>query len=84
MAFYFYEQTEDFSYVILISFFISFLYKFALQIVGDQAGLRFRSGTSQLYYDRPISSGQQTYDTNKVEWPVTEPMKKLEANAQVC
>lgn len=54
-----------------------------LHIVGDQAGMKYRSGAAQLYINRPISSGQQTYETNKMEWPVTEPMKKLEANAQV-
>ncbi|XP_060607441.1 uncharacterized protein LOC132759647 [Ruditapes philippinarum] len=63
---------------------LSLFYKFVLHIVGDEAGMKFRSATSQLYYDRPISSGQQSYDTNKIEWPVTEPMKKLEANAQAC
>ena len=36
-----------------------------------------------MYIDRPVSSGTQSYDTKKIEWPVTEPLKKLEANAQV-
>ncbi|XP_053383770.1 uncharacterized protein LOC123535779 [Mercenaria mercenaria] len=63
---------------------LSLFYKFVLHIVGDQAWIKFRSGSSQLYIDRPVSSGQQSYDTNKIEWPVTEPLKKLEANAQAC
>lgn len=54
-----------------------------LHVIGDQAGLKVRSGASQLYIDRPVSSGQQSYDTNKMEWPVTEPLQKIEANAQV-
>ena len=59
------------------------LFQFVLHVIGDKAGTRFRSATTQLFMDRPISSGQQSYDTKKVEWPVTEPLKKLEANAQV-
>ncbi|XP_052242919.1 uncharacterized protein LOC127852926 [Dreissena polymorpha] len=61
---------------------VSLFYKFVLYMVGDRAGQQYRSGASQLYFLRPISSGQQTYDTNTMEYPVTEPMKKLEADAQ--
>ncbi|WAR01988.1 XDH-like protein [Mya arenaria] len=56
---------------------------FVLNLVGVEAGLPYRSGASELYWTRPISSGVQTYDTVPVEYPVTQPLKKLEANAQM-
>ena len=52
-------------------------------MVGKQAGIKFQTGASELYFDRELSTGKQTYDTNKVEYPVTEPLQKIEANAQV-
>ncbi|KAL4223518.1 hypothetical protein ACF0H5_016989 [Mactra antiquata] len=63
---------------------LALFYKFVLHVIGDEAGFKYRSGQTQLYLDRPISSGQQTYDTNKTMWPVTEPVQKIEANAQAC
>lgn len=33
---------------------------------------------------RPLSSGQQSYDTNKNLWPLQQPVEKLEGIAQVC
>ncbi|KAL4225423.1 hypothetical protein ACF0H5_016113 [Mactra antiquata] len=59
------------------------LYKYFLYVMGDSAGFRFRSGFEVLHDTRPLSSGVQTYDTNKQEWPLNEPLKKLEANVQV-
>lgn len=41
----------------------------------------YKSGGYPL--ERPISSGIQTYDTKKQEWPVTEPLTKLEGKYQV-
>ncbi|XP_052797561.1 xanthine dehydrogenase/oxidase-like isoform X2 [Mya arenaria] len=61
---------------------LALFYKFVLNLVGVEAGLPYRSGASELYWTRPISSGVQTYDTVPVEYPVTQPLKKLEANAQ--
>ncbi|KAL3841843.1 hypothetical protein ACJMK2_019942 [Sinanodonta woodiana] len=58
-------------------------YKFVLQVVGDKAGARFQSATDCLPESRPVSSGEQTYDTQLIEYPLTEPLQKLEANAQV-
>ncbi|KAK3581553.1 hypothetical protein CHS0354_031893 [Potamilus streckersoni] len=58
-------------------------YKFVLQVIGDKAGVRFQSATDCLSVSRPVSSGKQTYDTQKIEYPLTEPLQKLEANAQV-
>ena len=54
-----------------------------LHLAGDTAGTAYQSGASELFFMRPISSGVQTYDTVKMEYPVTEPLKKVEANAQV-
>ncbi|KAK3581554.1 hypothetical protein CHS0354_031894 [Potamilus streckersoni] len=58
-------------------------YKFVLQVVGDKASARFQSATDCLPISRPLSSGQQTYDTQIIEYPLTEPLKKLEADVQV-
>ncbi|KAL3841842.1 hypothetical protein ACJMK2_019941 [Sinanodonta woodiana] len=58
-------------------------YKFVLQVIGDKAGARFQSAIDCLPISRPLSSGQQTYDTQMIEYPLTEPLKKLEADIQV-
>lgn len=41
----------------------------------------YKSGAMPLL--RPLSSGQQSYDTKPMEWPLTEPLIKLEAIDQV-
>uniref|UniRef100_A0A1B0D1G8 Aldehyde oxidase/xanthine dehydrogenase a/b hammerhead domain-containing protein n=1 Tax=Phlebotomus papatasi TaxID=29031 RepID=A0A1B0D1G8_PHLPP len=41
----------------------------------------FKSGATQI--DREISSGTQTFDTYEKNWPLTKPVKKLEALIQV-
>lgn len=56
-------------------------FQFVLSVCIDKVGQRYRSGATGL--SRPVSTGQQTYDTNKMEWPLTEPLMKLEARAQV-
>ena len=53
-------------------------------MLGTAAGARYRSGSTVLHDTRPLSSGTQSYDTKKVEWPLNEPLKKLEADIQVC
>ncbi|XP_055686789.1 uncharacterized protein LOC129792085 isoform X2 [Lutzomyia longipalpis] len=40
----------------------------------------FKSGGSVI--DRPLSSGKQTFDTYKGNWPLTQPVEKLEATIQ--
>ncbi|XP_048729395.2 xanthine dehydrogenase-like isoform X2 [Ostrea edulis] len=52
-------------------------YRFVLDVVGNKAASPFRSGALPLA--RPLSSGQQSYDTKPIEWPLTEPMTKVEA-----
>ena len=52
-------------------------------MLGNKAGARFRSAPTVLHDVRAMSSGTQSYDSNKLEWPVNEPIKKLEADIQV-
>uniref|UniRef100_A0A240PPU5 FAD-binding PCMH-type domain-containing protein n=1 Tax=Anopheles epiroticus TaxID=199890 RepID=A0A240PPU5_9DIPT len=63
---------------------ISFFYRFLLRVASDNnvatVNVRFRSGATML--QRPLSSGQQNYDTNKKNWPVTKYVPKLEGLAQ--
>lgn len=56
--------------------------QFALFMLGNKLDLRYQSGGFPL--ERPLSSGTQTYSTKKEEWPLTEPLLKIEGKAQVC
>lgn len=56
-------------------------WQFVLDVLGNKAGSVFRSGSVPL--TRPLSSGKQTYDTIPIEWPLTQPMTKVEAINQV-
>ncbi|XP_042860846.1 xanthine dehydrogenase/oxidase-like [Penaeus japonicus] len=56
------------------------LYKMVLGIVGDAAAATVTSGATDL--ERPLSSGQQTYDQNTETWPLGKPIPKLEARMQ--
>ncbi|KAH3886861.1 hypothetical protein DPMN_015058 [Dreissena polymorpha] len=51
-------------------------------MLGDKLDLRCRSGGFPL--ERPLSSGTQTYSTKTEEWPLTEPLLKVEGKSQVC
>lgn len=55
-------------------------YRFVLQVCPKAVSARYQSGASALV--RPVSSGIQTYDTRKEEWPLTEPMTKHDATYQ--
>ncbi|KAL8614120.1 hypothetical protein ACOMHN_026337 [Nucella lapillus] len=55
-------------------------YKFVLQVCPSAVAPRYVSGGFSL--ERPVSSGVQTYGTQKVEWPLTEPMTKRDAAYQ--
>uniref|UniRef100_A0A1Y9HF24 FAD-binding PCMH-type domain-containing protein n=1 Tax=Anopheles funestus TaxID=62324 RepID=A0A1Y9HF24_ANOFN len=62
---------------------VSLFYKFLLAVAGDNNVLvdpRFKSGSTML--ERPLSSGQQQYDTIKKNWPVTKYVPKLEGLVQ--
>lgn len=56
---------------------LGLFYRFVLDVLGNKAGSAFRSGSVPL--TRPLSSGKQTYDTIPMEWPLTQPMTKVEA-----
>lgn len=51
-----------------------------LGIIGDVASSDITSGATDL--NRPLSSGQQTYDQNAELWPLAQPIPKLEAGIQ--
>ncbi|CAG2214889.1 XDH [Mytilus edulis] len=59
---------------------IGFLYSYFLEVLGDNVASKLRSGAMPL--QRPLSSGQQSYDTKPMEWPLTEPLMKVEAMNQ--
>ena len=61
----------------------SFIMQFFLRVLGNNAGARYSSGATVLHDTRPLSSGTQTFDTKKIEWPLNQPLKKLEADIQV-
>jgi xanthine dehydrogenase/oxidase len=58
----------------------SLFYKFYLSCVIDKVDVRVKS--AGVPYVRPLSSGQQSYDSVPAEYPVTEPMPKLSALQQ--
>ena len=57
--------------------------QYFLHVLGQNVSAKYRSGSTVLHDVRPLSSGTQSYDTKKIEWPLNEPLKKLEANIQV-
>uniref|UniRef100_A0A1Y9H2G4 FAD-binding PCMH-type domain-containing protein n=1 Tax=Anopheles dirus TaxID=7168 RepID=A0A1Y9H2G4_9DIPT len=62
---------------------VALYYKFLLNVAPDGTVLvkpSFRSGGSVL--ERPLSSGQQTFDTYERNWPLTKNIPKIEALAQ--
>ncbi|XP_058124743.1 uncharacterized protein LOC131289060 [Anopheles ziemanni] len=63
---------------------IALFYKCILSVAmenGVAISPRFTSGASSL--ERPLSSGQQTFDTIEKNWPLTKNVPKLEGLAQV-
>ncbi|XP_046360643.2 xanthine dehydrogenase-like [Haliotis rufescens] len=59
---------------------ICLFYKCVLGMCGRKAASRFQSGGTNLM--RPVSSGTQTYDSRKDEYPLTQPMTKADATLQ--
>ncbi|XP_055352624.1 uncharacterized protein LOC129598650 [Paramacrobiotus metropolitanus] len=59
---------------------LSLFYKFALEATGNTAAERYRSAVGYLL--RPVSRGLQTYPTKKENWPLTQPIPKIESLAQ--
>ncbi|XP_059620522.1 xanthine dehydrogenase-like isoform X2 [Phlebotomus argentipes] len=60
---------------------IGLFYKAILSLApASKVKKEFQSGGSLI--ERPLSSGKQTFDTYKDNWPLTEPVEKLEAAIQ--
>ncbi|XP_049801265.1 uncharacterized protein LOC126236198 isoform X3 [Schistocerca nitens] len=58
----------------------SLFYKFVLSISPENVQRTMRSGGEMLM--RPVSAGKQDFDTNKMVWPLNEPIPKLEGLMQ--
>ena len=54
--------------------------QFALELVGDGADPRYRTAVGSL--KRPLSTGKQTYPTKPDDYPITQPIPKIESMAQ--
>ncbi|XP_013406957.1 xanthine dehydrogenase isoform X2 [Lingula anatina] len=63
---------------------VALFYKCVLSIVGEKAGARMRSGATKLIDQRPVSSGQQSFDTDPSKYPLNEPMPKVLARQQTA
>jgi len=61
---------------------LGLFYKFYLYVLGDSASEAVRSGALDL--DRGLSSGQQDFETDESQWPVSQPMQKYEAKIQAA
>ncbi|XP_035789869.1 xanthine dehydrogenase/oxidase-like [Anopheles albimanus] len=60
---------------------LALLYRFALSVHPETVGRLVRTGAHGL--ERPaVSSGQQSYETHRKRWPLTQSVPKLEALAQ--
>ncbi|GAB0094282.1 xanthine dehydrogenase [Sergentomyia squamirostris] len=60
---------------------IGLFYKAVLSLApAGKVKKEFQSGGSQI--ERPLSKGKQSFDTYKDNWPLTEPVEKLEAVIQ--
>lgn len=57
-----------------------YLFQFVLSLSPPGLPVQLASGGKDLI--RPLSSGKQLFDTDKSEWPLTQPVPKLEALAQ--
>jgi len=51
-----------------------------LGILGNTTDERLRSGAGDI--EHGVTSGRQSYDTDKKEWPLNQPVSKLEATIQ--
>ncbi|XP_012545633.1 LOW QUALITY PROTEIN: uncharacterized protein LOC101738607 [Bombyx mori] len=48
----------------------------------NQLNSRYRSGAIKIHETRPVSEGRQIFDTNPTEWPLGQPIPKVEALIQ--
>ena len=61
---------------------LSLFYKFILFANDKNVGARYKSAKDSIIDLRPISSGQQSFPTDPKLYPVSKPMKKLNAYLQ--
>lgn len=59
---------------------LSLFYKFVLSISPEVVDKRNKSGGALL--QRPLSSGNQEFDTDRNLWPLNKPIPKIEAVLQ--
>jgi len=57
-------------------------YKGILDILGTDVDPKKRTGADDLRFLRPVSKAKQTYNTDKKQYPVNEPIEKLEGKLQ--
>lgn len=57
-----------------------YVLQFALIVLGTKVDSTMKSGALDL--QRGLSSGKQDFDTDKNEWPIYQPVIKVEARAQ--
>ena len=51
-------------------------------MLGDSASDDVQSGATDI--ERGLTSGQQSWDTDESEWPVSKPVEKLEGKRQAA
>ena len=61
---------------------LSLFYKFILYVNDKYVGTRYKSATESIIDMRPISSGQQSFPTDPTLYPVSKPIKKINAYLQ--
>ncbi|KAL4715716.1 hypothetical protein ACJJTC_006295 [Scirpophaga incertulas] len=62
---------------------VSLFYKGLLSICPtNKIHVRYRSGAAKIHQERLVSQGIQVYDTNPAQWPLTQPIQKVEALIQ--
>lgn len=72
------EESEDYVQKLIIYTCVLQFFLFAL---GDKASARVRSAA--MAFIRPVSRGAQSYDSKPQQYPLTKPLNKLTAKAQV-
>ena len=61
---------------------VALMYKYVLHVLGTSLPPALQSGIDSIV--RPLSSGLQDYDTDKSQWPLTQPMPKVTAINQAA
>uniref|UniRef100_T1JJD0 FAD-binding PCMH-type domain-containing protein n=1 Tax=Strigamia maritima TaxID=126957 RepID=T1JJD0_STRMM len=60
---------------------LNLFYKYVLSVIPKHK-INPRYWNASGFIERPMSSGKQTYDTIKSEWPLNQPISKIEAKSQ--